>query len=233
MSQLQIELCAASIEAIDLAKKYHFDRIELCQSLEQGGLTPAAGLIQAALDAHVETHVLIRPRAGGFFYNERELQQIQWDIDYAARLGVKGVVVGILKENFDIDKEMLGLMIQRNPQLDWTFHRAFDESIEWKRSLDVLIHLGFKRVLTSGFAKNVEHGLANLAEMSAYADGKIQIMAGGGVHAGNFQKLKAIPNLSGIHFSATQKVLLDEDSAFSETILKIDERKLQRILEAK
>ncbi|MFM8597089.1 MAG: copper homeostasis protein CutC [Flavobacteriales bacterium] len=233
MSQLQIELCAASIEAIDLAKKYHFDRIELCQSLEQGGLTPAAGLIQAALEAQVETHVLIRPRAGGFFYNERELQQIQWDIDYAARLGVKGVVVGILKENFDIDKEMLGLMIQRNPQLDWTFHRAFDESIEWKRSLDVLIHLGFKRVLTSGFAKNVEHGLANLAEMSVYADGKIQIMAGGGVHAGNFQKLKAIPNLSSIHFSATQKVLLDEDSAFSETILKIDERKLQRILEAK
>ncbi|MFM6945559.1 MAG: copper homeostasis protein CutC [Flavobacteriales bacterium] len=233
MSQLQIELCAASIEAIDLAKKYHFDRIELCQNLEQGGLTPAAGLIQAALEAQVETHVLIRPRAGGFFYNERELQQIQWDIDYAAKLGVSGVVVGVLKENFEIDKALLGPMIQRNPQLDWTFHRAFDESIEWKRSLDVLIHLGFKRVLTSGFAKNVEHGLANLAEMSAYADGKIQIMAGGGVHAGNFQKLKAIPHLSGIHFSATQKVLLDEDSAFSETILKIDERKLQRILEAK
>jgi copper homeostasis protein len=62
MSQLQLELCAASIEAIDLAKKYQFDRIELCQNLEQGGLTPSAGLIAAALEQGVNTHVLIRPR---------------------------------------------------------------------------------------------------------------------------------------------------------------------------
>lgn len=233
MSQIQFELCAASIEAIDLAKKYNFARIELCQNLEQGGLTPSAGLVHAALDAQVETHVLIRPRAGGFFYNDRELAQIQWDIDFAASVGVKGVVVGILQENFDIDKVVLEQLIQSQPKLDWTFHRAFDESIDWKRSLDVLINLGFKRVLTSGFAKNVEQGMANLAQMSAYASGKIEIMAGGGVHAGNFQKLTEIPQLSGIHFSATQKVLLDEDSAFSETILKVDERKLQRILAAK
>jgi copper homeostasis protein len=233
MSQIQFELCAASIEAIDLAKKYNFDRIELCQNLEQGGLTPSAGLIQAALEAKVETHVLIRPRAGGFYYNDRELDQIQWDIDFAAAQGVKGVVVGLLQENFDLDKALLTQMILKNPELDWTFHRAFDESIDWKRSLDTLINLGFKRVLTSGFAKNVEQGMVNLAEMSAYANGKIEIMAGGGVHAGNFQKLTEIPQLSGIHFSATQKVLLDEDSAFSETILKIDERKLQRILAAK
>jgi copper homeostasis protein len=233
MSQIQFELCAASIEAIDLAQKYNFTRIELCQNLEQGGLTPSAGLIHAALAAEVETHVLIRPRAGGFFYSERELAQIYWDIDYAAKLGVKGVVVGLLKENFDIDTDFLAQLIKQYPKLHWTFHRAFDESINWKRSLDALIHLGFKRVLTSGFAKNVEHGMVNLVEMSAYANGKIEIMAGGGVHAGNFQKLKAIPHLAGIHFSATHKVLLDEDSAFSETILKIDERKLQRILAAK
>jgi copper homeostasis protein len=161
------------------------------------------------------------------------LDQIQWDIDFAAAQGVKGVVVGLLQENFDLDKALLTQMILKNPELDWTFHRAFDESIDWKRSLDTLINLGFKRVLTSGFAKNVEQGMVNLAEMSAYANGKIEIMAGGGVHAGNFQKLTEIPQLSGIHFSATQKVLLDEDSAFSETILKIDERKLQRILAAK
>lgn len=233
MNPIQIELCAASIEAIDLAKKYHFNRIELCQNLEQGGLTPSAGLIQLALEVGVDTHVLIRPRAGGFYYNDRELIQIEKDIEYCAQSGVQGVVVGLLQENFDIDKVQLHSLIARFPDLDWTFHRAFDESIDWKRSLDVLIELGFKRVLTSGFAKSVEHGMINLEQMTAYANGRIEIMAGGGVHAGNIQKLAAIPGLSAVHFSATQKVLLDEDSAFSETILKISEQKLQRILAAK
>jgi len=232
MTTPQLELCAASIEAVELAKKHHFDRIELCQNLEQGGLTPSAGLIQMALNFSVETHVLIRPRAGGFHYLPLELELIEKEIDFCARVGVKGVVVGLLKENFDIDKEILHQLMQRAPELDWTFHRAFDESIDWKRSLNVLIELGFKRVLTSGFASNVEIGLPVLNQMCAYANGRIQIMAGGGVNAGNISKLAQIEGLSAIHFSATQKELLDEDSAFSETILKVSETRLQRILAA-
>lgn len=232
MTTPQLELCAASIEAVELAKKHGFERIELCQNLEQGGLTPSAGLIHLALKLGVETHVLIRPRAGGFHYNSTELQLIEKDIDFCAQLGVKGVVVGLLKENFDIDKVLLQQLMQRAPQLDWTFHRAFDESIDWKRSLDVLIELGFKRVLTSGFASNVEIGQPVLAQMCAHAKGRIELMAGGGVNAGNVAKLAQIEGLSAIHFSATQKELLDEDSAFSETILKISETRLQRILAA-
>jgi copper homeostasis protein CutC len=66
--------------------------------------------------------------------------------------------------------------------------------------------------------------------MSQYANGRIEIMAGGGVNAGNIQKLAQIEQLAAIHFSATQKELLDEDSAFSETILKVNENRLKRIL---
>lgn len=233
MTTPQLELCAASIEAVELAKKHGFDRIELCQNLEQGGLTPSAGLIQLARNLEVETHVLIRPRAGGFHYQPSELHLIEKDINFCAEVGVKGVVVGLLKANFDIDKPLLQQLMLRAPQLDWTFHRAFDESIDWKRSLDVLIELGFKRVLTSGFASNVEIGLPVLAQMCAYADGRIDIMAGGGVNAGNIAKLSQIKGLSAIHFSATQKELLDEDSAFSETILKVSETRLARILAAR
>jgi copper homeostasis protein len=116
------------------------------------------------------------------------------------------------------------------PALDWTFHRAFDESVDWKRSLDILIELGYKRVLTSGFASNVELGIPILSQMCKYAAGRIEIMAGGGVNAGNISKLAQIEQLSAVHFSATQKELLDEDSAFSETILKVNENRLKRIL---
>ena len=44
--------------------------------------------------------------------------------------------------------------------------------------------------------------------------------------------LAQIPNIAAVHFSATQKELLDEDSAFSETILKVSETRLKRILSA-
>jgi copper homeostasis protein len=87
-------------------------------------------------------------------------------------------------------------------------------------------------VLTSGFASNVEIGLPILLQMCLYANGRIEIMAGGGVNAGYIAKLAQIPNLAAVHFSATQKELLDEDSAFSETILKVSETRLKRILSA-
>lgn len=232
MKALQLELCAASVEALTLAKTHGFDRIELCQNLEQGGLTPSAGLIGQALNLGLETHVLIRPRAGGFHYEQAEIEVIQREIEFCKNLGVQGVVVGLLKSNFELDKSLLQDLMQLAPELDWTFHRAFDESLDWKRSLDVLMELGFKRVLTSGFASNVEIGLPILLQMCLYANGRIEIMAGGGVNAGNIAKLAQIPNIAAVHFSATQKELLDEDSAFSETILKVSETRLKRILSA-
>ena len=230
MNHIELELCAASLEALLLAKKHAFTRIELCQNLEQGGLTPSAGLIETSLELGLNTHVLIRPRAGGFHYSAEEVKLIGRDIQYCAQKGVQGVVVGILQANFELDKAQLQALIHAAPQLDWTFHRAFDESLDWKRSLDVLIELGFKRVLTSGFASNIELGMPILAQMSQYANGQIEIMAGGGVNAGNIGKLAQIPNLTAVHFSATQKELLDEDSAFSETILKVNENRLKRII---
>ncbi|MEI8117227.1 MAG: copper homeostasis protein CutC [Flavobacteriia bacterium] len=229
---MKLELCAASIEAIILAKSLDFDRIELCENLEQGGLTPSAGMIRFAQELGVETHVLIRPRAGGFCYSKEEIAVIERDLAFCQSEGVKGVVIGLLKSNFDLDSEQLSDLKEKFPDFVWTFHRAFDESIDWKRSMDLLIKLGFHRILTSGFASHVDIGLPNLKEMQAYAKGRIEIMAGGGVNAGNIVKIAREAQPDAIHFSGTSKVLLDEDSAFSETILKVDEHRVNRILES-
>ncbi len=229
---MKLELCAASIEAITLAKSLDFDRIELCENLEQGGLTPSAGMITYALDNGIDTHVLVRPRAGGFCYSPEEIAVMERDLAFCQQAGVQGVVVGILKSNFDLDTESLGTLKEKFPDFEWTFHRAFDESIDWKRSMDQLIKLGFHRILTSGFASHVDIGLTNLKEMRQYADGRIEIMAGGGVNAGNIAKIARETQPDAIHFSGTSKVLLDEDSAFSETILKVEEHRVQRILDA-
>ena len=229
---MKLELCAASIEAIQIAKELNFDRIELCQSLEQGGITPSPGLIDYAIAYGVETHVLIRPRPGGFLYNQDEVEIILRDILECKALGAHGVVIGCLNGYSEINKEALTLMISKAGDMDVTFHRAFDDTVNYKRSLDVLIECGVKRVLSSGLGSNVELGMNNLKEMREYANGRIEIMPGGGVNLNNIQRLSESVNPDAIHFSGTKKYVLDENSMFSETILKVDRDKVVKLKNA-
>ena len=228
---MKIELCAASFEAIKLAKEFNVDRIELCQNLEQGGLTPSVGFIDYALSTGLETHVLIRPRAGGFCYNEEEFLIMLREIEYCKKIGAHGVVVGVLSEKNEINSEQMERISDISGNLQVTFHRAFDDTIEWKRSMEMLINFGVKRILTSGVSSNVDSGFIVLKEMVKFAKGRIEIMAGGGVNAANVQKIAKEISPDAIHFSGTTKTLLDEESLFSETILQVDRKKVMRITE--
>lgn len=229
---MKLELCAASLEAIHLAKELEFDRIELCQTLEQGGLTPSPGMIEYALAYGLNVHVLIRPRPGGFSYTWDEIEIILRDIHECKMIGANGVVVGSLDQKGLIDPKALDLMVGHANGMEVTFHRAFDDTYEYDKSLDVLMSAGVTRVLSSGMASNVEQGLPILKQMKEYSNGKIEIMPGGGVNSSNVRKIidEVIPDA--IHFSGTSKHLLDEESMFSETILKVDEAKVKRLLEA-
>lgn len=229
---MKLELCAASIEAIQLAREFNFDRIELCQNLEQGGMTPSIGFIEYALANGLETHVLIRPRSGGFRYSEDEVEIILRDILECKSIGVKGVVVGVLDERDLICKRSLEKIMSHSDGLDVTFHRAFDDTYEFEKSLDILIDFGVKRVLSAGLARNVELGLHVLKGMTDYANGRIEIMSGGGVNISNILKIKHEVKPAAIHFSGTNKAEVDEGSMFSETILKPNRSKIIRLLEA-
>jgi copper homeostasis protein len=227
----RIELVAASVEAVDLAAKYALDRIELCVDLDQGGLTPSAGLVEYSLELGLETHILIRPRAAGFHYTDNEVKVMEKDIRFMNRLGVHGVVIGALKDNFELDKTTLERLISAAEGLDVTCHRAFDESFDWQKSMETLIQLGFKRILSAGLASNVNAGIDMLKQMKHFAKNRIEIMPGGGVNNANIQKILEVVQPSSIHFSGAVKTLLDEKSAFSETILKIEEKRVQRMVE--
>lgn len=226
---MKIELCAASIEAIYLAKSLHFDRIELCQNLDQGGLTPSFGFIQLALDLGLETHVLIRPRAGGFVYSEAEIQVMEKEIEFCFSQGVNGVVLGMLTADLRIDLQQLQRLKKVSKTMEVTFHRAFDDSFDWKNSIDLLISCGIDRVLTSGMSSNIENGIPILEQIMDYVNSKIEIMVGGGVNLFNAQKIISQVKPNAIHFSGTVKTLLDADSVFSETILQVDPTKIKKL----
>ena len=98
-------------------------------------------------------------------------------------------------------------------------------------SIDLLVNLGVKRILSSGLGSNVELGMENLKAMVKYADNRIEIMPGGGINQNNIRKIISEVKPHAIHFSATKKHVLDEESRFSETILQVSREKAINLLE--
>lgn len=229
---MKIELCAASVEAVKLASKLSFDRIEICQNLEQGGMTPSPGFIEYALACGLDTHVLIRPRSGGFYYSQDEIEIMLRDILECKTIGANGVVIGALNEYGLIDEYVLELMVEKASGMQITFHRAFDDCIDWQKGLETLIKNGVHRVLTSGMARNAETGIPILKRMMQFSQSNIEIMVGGGINAVNVGGIIKEVQPDAIHFSGTVKAVLDEDSLFSESVLQIDENRVKRILQA-
>ena len=228
---MKIELCAASIDAIKLAKVNDVDRIELCQVLELGGLTPSPGIIEYAIAYGLETHVLIRPRPGGFIYTEEEKEIMLRNVIECKQLGAHGVVLGALNEFGDIDVGFLGLIRNKlGEDLQITFHRAFDDTFDYERSLNFLINTNVDRVLSSGMGRNVDLGMEVLKQMKEFAADRIEIMPGGGVNINNIPKLINEVTPDAIHFSGTVKKSIDQDSKFSEDLLLPDEGKIKRMI---
>lgn len=228
---MKLELCVTDPSGLHLAKKYGFDRIELCVNLEMGGLTPSPGLVHMALNMGLETHALIRPRAGGFVYSDIEKELILAEIHALKYLGVHGFVIGALKENMEIDTTLIGEISKITKGKDLTFHRAFEEMAEWEDGVGVLKFFNFKRVLTSGRASNVNDGMINLNEIKDCFGSELELMVGGGINAKNIRRVAEEIEPSAIHFSGAN-VIQDKNSLFGGSRMQIDENKVKDILSA-
>jgi|TARA_R110000737_G_C14624685_1_gene494461 copper homeostasis protein len=226
---MKLELCVTDPKGLQIAKKYRFDRVELCVNLEMGGLTPSPGLVHMALNLGLETHALIRPRAGGFVYSDAEKELILAEIHALKYLGVHGFVVGALKENKEIDTTLIGEIAKITKGKELTFHRAFDEMAEWEDGVGVLKFFQFKRVLTSGRAANVDEGMKNYTEIKDLFGNDLELMIGGGVNAKNAKELVEDFQPSALHFSGAN-VIQDKKSMFGGNRMEIDEKKVYSIL---
>lgn len=229
---MKIEICVGTLEAARIVSKQKIDRIETCIALEQGGLTPSRAMVSWIHQTfHLEQHALIRVRAGGFVYNYDELVVMRDQILELKNSGITGFVVGALTPDHKLNLEALETWKRTAPQLDFTFHRAFDSIPDWKTAIDQLVKMGFKRILTSGSEQNVGQGIEHLKELVAYANGRIEIMAGGGMQEELIPALMA-SGIDAIHFSGTSAVKVETGTAFEESLLLPDENKLSKLLAA-
>lgn len=190
MANYIIEVCVDSLTSCIESQKGGADRVELCDNMFEGGTTPSYGNIkQARKLLDIGLHVIIRPRGGDFHYTDYEFDTMKDDIQICKKLGVDGVVFGILLKDGNIDIKRCAELVEIAKPMKLTCHRAFDVAINPYLALEQLIELGFHRVLTSGQEPSVLEGIDLLTELVEIAKDDIIIMPGCGITVRNMPKV--------------------------------------------
>jgi copper homeostasis protein len=225
---MNIEICVDSLESAIAAAKGGAKRVELCSALSEGGITPSAGLIDAVRSAiNIDVFVIIRPRGGDFVYSDLEFDIMRKDIAEAKARNVNGVVLGILTSSGDIDIERTQQLVAAAKPLGVTFHRAFDECTDLDRALHDVIATGAHRILTSGGKPDAIAGIPTLTQLQKKSDGRISIMAGGGIRASNVQTIAQKTGVREVHTSLSKKA-----DQFDVPTIGQNGRRSYRVLEA-
>lgn len=198
-----IELCVEGVDGAVAAAEAGADRIELCASLMEGGITPSVGTILATLAAvRVPIMVMVRPRGGDFLYSPREFASMLDDVAAIRETGAAGVVFGCLTPDGNIDEPRTRALVEQAGPLDCTFHRAFDMTADPAAALEALIRCGIGHVLTSGQAPTAILGQTLLASLVKQADGRIAIMGCGALRPDTIGPVRRATGLEELHFSA-------------------------------
>jgi copper homeostasis protein len=226
-----LEICANGFQSAYNAQIAGAHRIELCQELSVGGLTPSYGLLKKVItELTIPVFVLIRPRSGDFVYSVDEFEIMRQDINICKALGAHGIVSGILNRGNTIDMLRTKQLVALSAPLPFTFHRAFDEIDNQEQGLTDLIELGVDRILTSGQETTAEQGITKLCQLKDVAQERITIIPGGGINMHNAGLFKA-KGFSELHASASLR-LEQKEGLFSAPQLLSDQQKIKDILNA-
>lgn len=236
--RVAVEVCATTLEEAATAIAAGVDTIELCVSLEDGGITPSHGLIRSALRVCGDRlRVLVRPRPGSFAYSRKELDLMMEEVSHAYNLGCRRVVTGALDHRSAMDVNAVHEMILAVGGMEWTFHRGFDQLADQAKGIELCRGLGFSRILTSGGGETAISGMERIRNLVRRSNGAIQIAAGGGIGPTNVVRLVESSGVPEVHFSARYPVTREfaaetaPAGSFGMDWLP-DARKIEGVLEA-
>jgi copper homeostasis protein len=199
---MTIEIAANNYNSAFVAWQGGANRIELVNNLSEGGTTPSAGtLAECIVNIPIDCYPIIRPRGGDFLYNKSEVNTMLYDINVFKNMGCKGIVIGALTSDGNIDMAINKALMAQAGDMQITFHRAFDRTKNADESLQKIIDLGCHRILTSGQFANAYDGRFALQTLVEKANNRIIIMPGAGVNKNNSKEILQITNATEIHAS--------------------------------
>jgi len=154
----------------------------------------------------VKLNTLLARNYFTFLYFQEDIQSLKCN-------GADGFVFGILNKNGTINEAACLELLPYCSPLPVTFHRAFDLIPEPEVGLEMLIDLGFKRILTSGQRKTALDGVEVIENLVKKAAGRIVILAGAGVSSGNVRGIIDGSGVREVHGSCRR---------FVKSIMKLD-----------
>lgn len=205
-----LEICAGSYYDALEAFKGKADRIELNSALHLGGLTPSlASLILTKKNTNLKVICMIRPRGGGFSYNDEDTLTMYEDAKILLQNGADGIAFGFLNEDYTIDipktEHMVSIIKQYNKEA--IFHRAFDCTDDPYSSIETLIKLKIDRVLTSGQKNKAMEGKELIKDLQFKYGNQIEILAGSGINSTNALDLINYTKINQVHSSCKEWIL--------------------------
>jgi copper homeostasis protein len=226
LKKITLEVSVENLGGAQAAERGGAQRLELCDDLSAGGVTPNEELM-AAVRAAVKLPVfaMIRPRSGGFVYIAAEFSKMKRSIAAAKKLGMDGIVLGILTPNQDVDVERTRELVAESAPLPVTFHRAFDVSVDLRKSLGDVLRTGATRILSSGGAFDAFKGAATLSLLRGAAHGQIEIVPGTGINPDNIAEVARITGACEIHsgLGSVLKYGAQDFAAFEAQVRKMAE----------
>lgn len=188
---MKLEICCVSVQDAEAALTAGADRIELCEDLSVGGLTPEESSIREIVKLGLPVMVLIRPHARGFVYTVNEQLQMLRSSEKALSAGAHGLVVGALTKQQEINGDFMATVRKEFPNTPLTFHKAIDETRDIDRSFNYLVSLGFKRALSSGGKEKIIDGVQQITHLQSEYGRDIILLAGGQLRSSNLDEIVA------------------------------------------
>lgn len=208
-----LECCVDSVESAIAAKKGGADRLELCSALVIGGLSPSQALYRKIREqADIPIRVLLRPRFGDFCYTDHEHEILKEEVRSFRKLGADGIVIGTMKPDGTLNLEQMKELMEEAQGMTVTLHRAFDMCKDPFQTLEEAKRLGIHTILTSGQKNVCTEGMDLLKELVEQAQGKTEILVGGGVDASVLPVLAEKTKAKAFHMSG--KVSIESEMQY-------------------
>jgi copper homeostasis protein len=209
-----LEVIATTVADARVAAQAGADRIELVTAMGEGGLTPSVGLIEAVVaalespEARVPVNVIVRPHSRSFVYDADDYVVMLRDIRAVKAAGANGIVIGMLDAHGEIDREGLRRAIDAADGLAITFHRAFDDTRDLRKALDVLLAFNaVTNVLTSGGKPSVLNAEETICDLIAQARGShCTVLAGAGLTLDALAGFVGRTQVDAVHFGSGVRV---------------------------
>jgi len=202
-----LEIVTQTADETAYAHQFGADRVELVSAITEGALTPTYGSVKTIKeDIHVPAFCMIRPHPYSFMYSDNDIKEMMNDIvnqkPYASTF-----VLGCLDKNDEIDEKTLAKLLSVVGDTPVTFHKAFDKTADFKKSVLTLAkYPQVKRILTNFGIKNPSENVEKIKENLAFCkEHGLTVTYAGGVNLDSLPILKQA-GVQEVHISSAARI---------------------------